>query len=41
MTQILLATNNSDKLRELQAILKDLQIELVGFDRFPRPSPHG
>jgi XTP/dITP diphosphohydrolase len=39
MTQILLATNNADKLRELQVILKDLQIELVGFDRFPGLPP--
>ena len=39
MTQILLATNNADKLRELQVILKEFQIELVGFDRFPGLPP--
>lgn len=39
MTQILLATNNADKLRELQAILRDLPIELVGYDRFPGHPP--
>jgi len=39
MTRILLATNNKDKLRELQAILSDLPIELVSFDAFPGLPP--
>lgn len=35
MTTLLLATNNNDKLQELQAILNELPVELVSYDQFP------
>jgi len=39
MTKILLATNNKDKLRELQVILNGLPVELVTFEQFPGLPP--
>ena len=39
MNQLVLATHNSDKAREFQALLDEFQIDILMLDRFPQVGP--